>query len=75
MNDHITAGAHWSFDAGLRYERVRSEATGGIVGVDTDTWAPRLAATFDVTGNGKLVAQTTLRPLRGQRYSEACSSR
>ena len=28
---------------GFRYERVRSEATGGIVGVDTDTVVPRLA--------------------------------
>lgn len=70
VNDHITAGAHWSFDAGLRYERVRSEATGGIIGVDTDTWAPRLAATFDVKGNGRLVAQTTYGHYAGK-YSEA----
>src|SRR5690606_13444006 len=46
-----------SFDLGLRYERVRSEATGGIVGVDTDTLVPRLAATYDVTGNGAWLLQ------------------
>ena len=39
-------------DAGLRYERVRSEATGDIVGADTDTVVPRLAATYDVKGDG-----------------------
>ena len=35
--DHWSINNHWSADLGFRYERVRSEATGGIVGVDTDT--------------------------------------
>jgi TonB dependent receptor len=59
LHDRMTAGKHWTFDAGVRYERVRSEASGGIVGVDTDTWMPRLAATYDARGNGKLILQTT----------------
>ena len=50
---------HWSADLGFRYERVRSEATGGIVGVDTDTFVPRLAAAYDVQGNGKHVFHVT----------------
>lgn len=59
-----------AFDLGLRYERVRSEATGGIVGVDTDTLVPRLAATYDVTGNGAWLLQTTYAHYAGK-YSEA----
>jgi len=70
VHDRMTAGKHWTLDAGLRYERVRSDATGGIVGVDTDTWMPRLAATYDVNANGKLVLQTTYGHYSGK-YSEA----
>lgn len=53
VNDRWTLDSHWSFNLGLRYERVRSEATGGLVGVDTDTIVPRLAASYDVSGDGK----------------------
>src|SRR5262249_44740798 len=42
VHDHWAANARLTFDVGVRYERVRSEATGGIVGIDTDTWVPRL---------------------------------
>ncbi len=41
--DHWTINRHLSADLGVRYERVRSEATGGLIGVDTDTVVPRLA--------------------------------
>ena len=68
--DHIAINAHWSADAGLRYERVRSEATGNIVGVDTDTVVPRLAAGYDVLGNGKHVIHVTYGHYAG-RYNEA----
>jgi hypothetical protein len=68
--DHWAATPHLSFDLGVRYERVRSEATGDIVGVDTDTWLPRLAASYDLAGNGKWVAQATYGHYAG-RYSEA----
>ena len=57
-------------DPGVRYERVRSEATGDIVGVDTDTLVPRLAATFDVKGDGRIVLQATYAHYAGK-YSEA----
>ena len=42
-HDHWRINRFFSADLGLRYERVRSEATGGIVGVDTDTIVPRFA--------------------------------
>ena len=53
-----------------RYEKVRTEATGGIIGADTDTWVPRLAATYDLLGNGKWVLQGTYAHYSGK-YSEA----
>ena len=70
VQDTWRAGARWSFDLGARYERVRGEATGDIVPVNTDTFVPRLAATYDVLGNGRLVAQGTYAWYSGK-YSEA----
>jgi outer membrane receptor protein involved in Fe transport len=68
--DHVAIDEHWSVDLGLRYERVRSEATGNIVGVDTDTVVPRLAAGYDVMGNGMHVVHMTYGHYAG-RYNEA----
>lgn len=70
FQDRWRVGPRWSFDLGARYERVRSEATGGIIGVDTDTIVPRLAASYDVRGDGRLVLQTTYGHYAGK-YSES----
>ena len=70
VQDTWRAGPRWTFDVGARYERVRGEATGEIVTVDTDTFVPRLAATYDVLGNGRLVAQSTYAWYSGK-YSES----
>jgi Carboxypeptidase regulatory-like domain/TonB dependent receptor len=59
LNDRWSVNNKLSFNLGVRYERVRSEATGNIVSVDTDTIVPRLAATFDVRGDGKYTLQAT----------------
>jgi len=59
MQDRWAATKQLTLDLGFRYEQVRSEATGEIVGADTDTWVPRLAATYDVLGDGRMVAQGT----------------
>jgi hypothetical protein len=69
LHDRVTSGKHWTFDAGLRYERVRSEATGDINAVNTDTVVPRLAATYDLKGDGRVVLQTTYGHYAGK-YSE-----
>lgn len=52
VNDHWTANPRLTLDLGLRFESVGSDATGGIQSVDVRTLAPRLGASYDLTGNG-----------------------
>jgi hypothetical protein len=61
---------HWSAEAGTRFEVARSHATGGIVGVDTQTIVPRLGVAFDPRGNGRLVFLSTYGHYAGK-YNEA----
>jgi outer membrane receptor protein involved in Fe transport len=70
VQDRWVANRNLTLDLGLRYERVRSDATGGIVGVDTDTVVPRLAASYDPTGTGRWLLQATYAHYAGK-YSEA----
>jgi hypothetical protein len=70
VQDRWQATANLTFDLGTRFEMVRSEATGGIVGVDASSIVPRLAATFDPKANGRLVLQATYAHYAGK-YSEA----
>jgi outer membrane receptor protein involved in Fe transport len=58
-----------TFDLGLRFEDVKSEATGDIVGADTRSVVPRLAATYDLAGNGKSILQGTYAHYSGK-FSE-----
>ncbi len=67
--DHWAINGRWSADLGVRFEHVKSEATGGIVGVKTETVVPRLATSFDMKGNGKYVAHATYGHYAG-RYNE-----
>jgi Carboxypeptidase regulatory-like domain/TonB-dependent Receptor Plug Domain len=59
LQDHWVATSTLSFDLGMRFEKVKSNSTGGIVGVDTSTLVPRLAAAFDPKGNGRTVFHAT----------------
>ncbi len=68
--DRWAASRHLSFDLGVRYERVRNDATGDVVSAKTDTFLPRLAATYDLRGDGQWIAQATYGHYAG-RYSEA----
>ena len=52
LQDHWAINSKFSADLGLRYEKVRSEATGGLVGIDTDTIVPRLGVGYDLKGDG-----------------------
>ena len=68
--NHWTISRSLAADLGVRYERARSEATGGIVGVDTDTVVPRLALSFDPRADGRVVFHTTYGHYAG-RYNES----
>ena len=70
VQDHVTINDRWSADLGVRYERARTEATGGLIGIDTDTVVPRFAVAYDVQGNGRHVIHATYGHYAG-RYNEA----
>lgn len=59
LQDHWVATKNLSFDLGVRAEKVKSHSTGGIIGVDTSTVVPRLAAAFDPKGDGRTVFHVT----------------
>jgi hypothetical protein len=59
VQDHWAASDRFSFDLGLRFETADSEATGDIVGADTQSIVPRLGMTYDVRGDGKTTLQAT----------------
>lgn len=58
-----------TLDLGLRAERVRSQATGGIVGASTSTIVPRLAASYDMDPASGSVIMASYGHYAG-RYSE-----
>jgi hypothetical protein len=70
LQDSWAATPRLTMDAGVRFEMVKSDATGDITTVDTSTLMPRLAATFDPTGTNRWVLQTTYGHYSGK-YSES----
>ena len=70
LNDNWQLGNHYSFNVGVRAEKVDSEATGNVIGVDSSAIVPRLAAAVDPTGSGRYVFQATYAHYAG-RYGEA----
>src|SRR5215471_17090215 len=59
LQDHWVANRQVSLDLGVRFEKVKSNSTGGIIGVDTSTVVPRLAAAYDPKGDGRTVFHAT----------------
>ncbi|MDY7093128.1 MAG: TonB-dependent receptor [Acidobacteriota bacterium] len=70
INDKWNFNDHWSFNIGARYEQVDGTATGGVQPVDADAFVPRLAASYDVRGDGKYKFDLTYAEYAGK-YSEA----
>lgn len=70
VNDNWRLGRHLSLNIGLRAEKVDSDATGDIQSVDTSTVVPRLAASYDVIGDGRFTVHATYGHYAGK-YSEA----
>ena len=69
INDRWNLDEHWSFNAGFRYEQVDGAATGGLAPVDTSALVPRLAASYDLKGNGKYKFDLTYAEYAGK-YNE-----
>jgi hypothetical protein len=59
LQDHWTVNNRLSADIGVRFEAAQSEATGGIIGVDSTSLVPRLALSYDVRGDGSHIFHTT----------------
>ena len=74
LNDRWDMNAHWTFNIGGRYEITTSESTGGIQGIDTKGFAPRLAASFDPMANGKYKFDVTYAEYTG-RYNPSILGR
>jgi hypothetical protein len=55
VHDRWIAAPRLTLDLGTRLETVRSHATGDINAVNSTSIQPRLAATFDLQGNGATV--------------------
>ena len=74
LQDRWQAGNRVTMDLGVRYEKVRTDATGDITGADTDTVVPRLGVSFDIEGNGRTIAQATYARYSG-RFTERAFGR
>jgi outer membrane receptor protein involved in Fe transport len=74
FQDRWTVAPRVTADVGVRYEKVRTDATGGIIGADTDTVVPRLGISADLTGDGQTVAQATYAQYSG-RFTERAFGR
>ena len=69
LQDDWRISPRLTVNLGTRFETVRSEATGGIIGVDTNSMVPRLAATFDPFGDSSTVLQASYAHYSGK-YNE-----
>lgn len=69
FNDSWRLNEHFSFNLGLRWENVTGEATGDITTVDSSRLVPRLAASYDVTGDGKYLLKGSYAQYSGK-YNE-----
>ncbi|REJ76486.1 MAG: hypothetical protein DWQ36_18975 [Acidobacteria bacterium] len=55
LRDRFSVGDHWTFNLGLRYENAEASNDIGRTVVDSDNFAPRLSAVYDVKGDGRVL--------------------
>ena len=60
VNDSWTLNKNWSFNLGGRFDRADETDQGGNVVTKDQAWSPRLAATFDPKGTGRLTFRAGL---------------
>lgn len=53
VNDRIDWGRHFTFNAGIRYDRSRGKDQGGEEQAEDSRWSPRLGAIWDIGGDGR----------------------
>jgi hypothetical protein len=53
VNDNWKLGGHLSFNLGVRYDKNHGIDAGGHLVANDSQWSPRLAASYDVKGDGK----------------------
>jgi hypothetical protein len=70
VSDKWSFNRFFTFDLGARHESVSGKATGGISTVDTDRLTPRLAASWDLRGDGRQKLDLTFAQYSG-RYTES----
>ncbi len=66
LNDRWALNDHWAFNLGIRHERVKSVATGDLVGVDTTSTVPRIGVSFDPMADGKYKFDATYSEYSGR---------
>lgn len=59
LNDRIAFNRHWSFNVGVRYDKNEGRDSRGFLASDDESISPRLAAQFDVLGNGRYVVNAS----------------
>ena len=64
--DRFTIGDHWTFNAGLRFSQQENLNDVGSKVVDTDTFEPRLAVSYDVKGDSSMLFSVNV----GRYYSQ-----
>lgn len=69
VNDRFSLGRHWFFNLGARYEHTSNESSDGAPGIASSALVPRLAAGYDVTGDGGLRFDVTYAHYAG-RYNQ-----
>lgn len=54
VNDKIRLGQHWSFNAGLRFDKNAAKDSQGTQVANDSGLSPRLSANYDVRGDGRV---------------------
>ena len=70
VNDSWAVNDHVSVNLGVRAEKITSDATDSLVGLDTSAAVPRLSLAYDPLGDGRFTFQTTYSHYVGK-YSES----
>ncbi|MFP5247288.1 MAG: TonB-dependent receptor domain-containing protein [Thermoanaerobaculia bacterium] len=54
LNDKWDLNSHWSFNLGARYDRTEGNDSEGNPTADDSALSPRVGATYDISGNGRV---------------------